>query len=372
MATFDWSGSLPQTKGKIQSAQLRSRFGDLKTHINTMNPAGVVLPSTFTAGGALYGDGTTFAVTSAGTSGQLLQSNGASAPSWVNAFSQGSLAGLLISGRLTLESGVPISTSNQTAKTTVYFTPYKGDVISLYTGSNWELLAYSETSVAVPSTTNTNFDIFAYNNSGTLALETVDWTNDTTRATALTTQDGVYVKTGDATRRYIGTGRTTGSSGQTQTTTASWLLYNENNKVRITLSANKGTNTWSYGTATWRAAAADTTVGNTRVEVVFGNPSYVTGTVAVTAYYSSGTTVSSVGIAKSATNTTDSVFGTVSANGSGSPGEQAPISRYAAVTSAGYYYYQWVEKNNAVGSSTYNNQAGLAGTNGGLVVEVEA
>jgi len=38
--------------------------------------------NTPTAGGITYGDGSTYAVTAAGTSGQLLQSNGASAPTW--------------------------------------------------------------------------------------------------------------------------------------------------------------------------------------------------------------------------------------------------------------------------------------------------
>jgi len=39
--------------------------------------------NTPTAGGVTYGDGTTYANTAAGTSGQVLQSNGASAPSWI-------------------------------------------------------------------------------------------------------------------------------------------------------------------------------------------------------------------------------------------------------------------------------------------------
>ena len=38
--------------------------------------------NTPTAGGITYGDGSTYANTAAGTSGQLLQSNGASAPTW--------------------------------------------------------------------------------------------------------------------------------------------------------------------------------------------------------------------------------------------------------------------------------------------------
>ena len=97
----------------------------------------------------------------------------------------------ICNGRLTLTSGSPIITSGVTAATTVYFTPYKGAKISLYDGARWKLYAFSEKSVAVPSTTNTPFDIFAYDGGGAVTLETANWTNDTTRATALTLQDGV-------------------------------------------------------------------------------------------------------------------------------------------------------------------------------------
>jgi len=48
-------------------------------------PVTIVGNNTPTAGGVVYGDGTNYASTSAGTSGQILQSNGASAPSWVAA-----------------------------------------------------------------------------------------------------------------------------------------------------------------------------------------------------------------------------------------------------------------------------------------------
>ena len=43
------------------------------------------------AGSVTYGDGTTYANTAAGTSGQYLQSNGASAPTWVTPAGGGSL-----------------------------------------------------------------------------------------------------------------------------------------------------------------------------------------------------------------------------------------------------------------------------------------
>lgn len=57
--------------------------------------------NTPTAGGVTYGDGTTYATTTAGTAGYLLQSNGAAAPSWVAASS----------GAMTLLSTVTASAS---------------------------------------------------------------------------------------------------------------------------------------------------------------------------------------------------------------------------------------------------------------------
>jgi hypothetical protein len=45
--------------------------------------------ATPTAGGVVYGDGSAHQITSAGTSGQVLQSNGSSAPSWVTMGSSG-------------------------------------------------------------------------------------------------------------------------------------------------------------------------------------------------------------------------------------------------------------------------------------------
>ena len=109
------------------------------------------------------------------------------------------------SGRLTLTSGTPVLTGSVTSAGTVYFTPYKGNQIGLYTGSAWKLMTFSELSITLSTlSASTAYDVFAYDNSGTVALETVAWTNSTTRATALTTQDGVMVKSGTTTRRYLG------------------------------------------------------------------------------------------------------------------------------------------------------------------------
>ncbi len=118
-------------------------------------------------------------------------------------------------GRLTLETGVPVSTTDQTAKTTLYFTPYNGNKIATYDGTSWSVSSFTEKSLSLSGyTASTNYDIFIYNNSGTLTLESCAWTDATTRATALTTQNGIYVKTGATTRRYLGTIRITATTGQ--------------------------------------------------------------------------------------------------------------------------------------------------------------
>jgi hypothetical protein len=58
--------------------------------------------NTPTAGGVTYGDGSTYANTAAGTAGQLLQSNGASAPTWAT-----------VSAGFTL--GTPVATTSGTS-----------------------------------------------------------------------------------------------------------------------------------------------------------------------------------------------------------------------------------------------------------------
>ena len=162
-------------------------------------------------------------------------------------------------GRLTLESGVAVSTTDQTAKTTVYFTPHIGTNISLYDSGDWDIFTFSELSLSISGyTADTNYDIFVYDNSGTLTLESTAWTDDTTRATALTTQDGVYVKSGATTRRYLGTIRTTSSTGQCEDSVTRRFVWSYYNQVKkLSHASDSGDHT--YTTLTWRAWNNSTT-----------------------------------------------------------------------------------------------------------------
>jgi len=162
-------------------------------------------------------------------------------------------------GRLTLTSGVAVSLSDVSAATTVYFTPFRGNKIGVYNGTAWSIFDLTEINLSLSGfAANTNFDIYVYDNSGTLTLENVAWTDDTTRATALILQDGVYVKSGEATRRYLGTIRTTGITGQTEDsaggsiTIAKRLVWNAYNRVSRPVLIYENTPSWAYSTSTWR------------------------------------------------------------------------------------------------------------------------
>ena len=191
-------------------------------------------------------------------------------------------------GRLTLTSGTPVTTSDVTAATTLYYTPFVGNLIPLYNGSNWALSQFSELSIAVPATTNTLYDVFIYDNAGTLTLELVAWTNDTTRATTLSRQDGLLVKTGDATRLYVGSFRTTGTSGQTEDSAVKRYCWNTFNRVTKRMQRVDTTNSWTYSTATQRYANGD---GANQLDVVRGlNEDAVYIYLAAAVYSSTATT----------------------------------------------------------------------------------
>lgn len=172
-------------------------------------------------------------------------------------------------GRLTLETGVAVSTTDQIAKTSVYFTPYNGNKISLYNGTIWQTYIFTEKSLSLTSyTANKNYDIWIYDNAGTLTMESTIWTNDTTRATELILQDGIYCKTGALTRRYLGTIRITATTGQCEDSITKRFVWNYYNRESSVILKSDGS-AHTYGTATIRYWNDDATQ---KVEFVTGVP----------------------------------------------------------------------------------------------------
>lgn len=203
--------------------------------------------------------------------------------------------------RLTLESGVPASGSNQEAKTTLYLTPYVGNRIGLYVNSRWRLHESAEVSVSIPSNADTNSDVFAYWTGLAVALETVAWTNDTTRATAIVQQNGVWVKSGDATRRYIGTIRTTGVSGQCEDSYTKRFVWNFQNRISRTCFTTNTSASWTYGSPVWREANGG--VGQLRFEFVCGDGWSIRTPRCKNIGRCTGTFGGNIGVCANATNT---------------------------------------------------------------------
>jgi hypothetical protein len=58
----------------------------------------------------------------------------------------------------------------------LYFTPYDGNQVALFNGQWWSNYAFSEIPLSLPATTNTTYDVFLYDNAGTLTPDTASWT----------------------------------------------------------------------------------------------------------------------------------------------------------------------------------------------------
>ena len=290
-------------------------------------------------------DGSLIVSNGAGTSGQVLTSTGTGVQ-----WSSTSIVPILADGRLTLSSNTPVVQPNASSATTLYYTPYLGNRITLYSGSLWEIVTFSQLSIAVPSTSNTNYDVYVYNNSGTATLELTAWTNDTTRATALTTQDGVLVKTGATTRRYIGTVRTNPTSGQMSDEPSQRHVWNMYNRVAAHFYAGT-TGNYNYTTATWRSAGNITTLGLSRVQWVCGQNTHVALTNYQVIYNATATVYAAGGIGFDRTNNNDAqILGTGITSGDW----PAPSTAfYDAIVTPGYHYGQRVEYSEASGTTAW-------------------
>ena len=292
-----------------------------------------------------------------GTSGQQLQSTGTGIE-WATPVN--TIVPMVADGRLCLTTNTPVN--NEDSGTMLYYTPYAGNRIALYSGTAWSIYTFTERSISVPSTTNTNYDVFLYDNSGTLTLDLTAWTSDSTRATALTRQDGVLVKTGALTRRYIGTVRTDPTSGFISDTNSQRQVWNMYNRVAKNFLAST-TGTYNYTTATWRAAGGNTTLGQSRVQWVCGESTHVQLVNYSMAYNTSSLYVAAgIGINQTAAN--DAQLRGAGVTASNQP--SAMTAFYDGIIQPGYYYGQRIEISQATGTTTWYSavstmQSGLRG-----------
>lgn len=260
---------------------------------------------------------------------------------------------------------IPSGISN----TTLYFTPHIGAQIGLYNGSTWDQLTSAEVSIALGTlTSGKNYDVYAYNNSGTLTLELLAWTDDSTRATALVRQDGVWSKTGALTRRLVGTIRTDSTTttiddggGIASQVGAKRFVWNASNRVSRSMLVRDFTVSYSLNTGAFRQANA--AAGN-KNEYVIGLTCEAQTASVQSLFTSNVNTIIGINL--------DSITATPLVTGANQSNSYLSI----AVTSPpfeplpGYHYHAWMECiTTAVSSATFapfGNSSSISGLSGAV------
>ena len=195
-------------------------------------------------------------------------------------------------GRLTLTSATPFIASDVTAGTSVYYTPYIGNLAPIWDGTQYVMRTFAEMTLSLASqhTASNLYDVFLFWNSSVAEIVTGPaWSNSTagscsrgtgagstelerknglwTNKNQITGRNGATTYTIDAYKAlYVGTIIIDGTNGQISQHVAwgqsrkpgPWNAYNRGRRVLL---AGDSTASWTYGVTTWRQSRA--TAGNT-------------------------------------------------------------------------------------------------------------
>ena len=283
-------------------------------------------------------------------------------------------------GRLTLTSATPVLTATVSASATVYYALYTGNQIPIYSGTAWVMTTFTELSNATAQSStgnagpaavaaNSNYDLFAWSNGGTLTLTRgPPFTSDTVRGTgAGTTQIsrvlGIWSNTvaitngpGAGLGTYVGTVRSNGTAtidwnptpasaaGGAVATLGVWNAYN---RVPVYAASLDSSASWTYTSATWRSANNST---SNRIQFIVG-----LAEAAIRASYQvysqqSAITVWYFGLNLDSTSATPTYYVTQAGASSTLASEVPAIHYFQSVI--GFHYAQAMEASN--GSNTTN------------------
>lgn len=272
-------------------------------------------------------------------------------------------------GRLTLTSATAVTTSDVTAAGTLYWTPYIGGRIWLYSGSLWTSFAPGELSIALSGGTASRLhDVFMDYNAGTPQLALTAWTDDTTRATALALQDGILVKSGSTGQRYLGT-IYLDASKQCADSFAKrhvWNLYNRKPRPMRVL---ESTASWNYTTETVRQANG---VAGNQLDFVQGlSEDAVKAEVLASAYQSGASNGYSVliGLDSTTAAATGCLMSSPTQHVAGGYIQQVSAA-FEGFSGAGRHVLTWLEWSQDAGTTTWigtlstplTRQSGIFGT----------
>jgi hypothetical protein len=298
------------------------------------------------------------------------------------------MQGVSPGGRLTLETGVGVSTADQAGKTTVYYTPFKHNRIAVYDGTRWVWRSFTELSQATTDNTkspaavanNSNYDVFAWLDGSTMrATRGPAWTGDTARGTGAGTTEleffewkwvnKVAITNGPAARcgLYVGTIRSDGSA-QINDTLAKRHVWNTYNRVPRPMKVVEGTDSWTYSTTTFRQA--NNSAAN-QLDMVAGLAEDAVNVEVIAVVGSSATESirSAVGIGVDSTVANSATAWTGSGHASAGP----VVARYDGVPGIGRHTLTWLEwaTNGGGGQATFYGDNGGSGAQAGITAVIQ-
>lgn len=325
-----------------------------------------------------------------GDADQVLTTDGSGVLSWATGGGtaseiEGAPAQMIVpGGRLTLTTATPVMSAEAAAQTTIYYTPYLHDQVPLYDGTKWTRNTFTELSIAMAASANwasgSNYDLYVYNDGGTLRLVTgAAWTSDTARNESLTRLNGRYVNAASMTGRYgasstvtvgqyrglyVGTmrcsanGTTTWELGGSAAGGDPGFLYVWNcyNRVPVGVAVHDNTDSWTYGTAAWQALNAS---NSNRISFVRGlNEDFVHGGLCITVA-PPATSNAAVAVGLDSTSAIWASAGANVANATGALNAAADALFYSGVPGLGYHFVQAIEYA-AAASGVFYGDAGTA------------
>jgi len=292
-------------------------------------------------------------------------------------------------GRLTLETGVGVPTTNQSGKTTVYYTPFRHNRAQVYDGTRWVWRSFSELSQATTDNlkspaavaNNSNYDMFLWLDGALLrCTRGPSWSSDTARGTGAGTTEleffegrwvnKVAITAGPAARRgvYVGSIRSDGSA-QINDTLAKRHVWNTYHRVLRSLSVVDTTNTWAYTTATFRQANASAA---NQLDLLIGlSEDVVVSTVRALVYNDSAgvTMAAGIGLDSTSANAAQVIAaGESPANGV----KVCATAEYIGFPGIGRHTLVWLELSEATGNTAWVGDENLAYAQSGITARVMA
>lgn len=275
-------------------------------------------------------------------------------------------------GRICLASNDPRNTDTASAST-LYWSPDKHGVISLWDGSQYVNVLPGEISLSLSGSSGEYKSIYGTLSGGTLALSaSAAWTNATTRGFTINRDSsGVLSLSTDRTKRWLAD---VFFSGTNQVTFNSSLagMFNADNRIPVVLSARDATNSWTYTTNTFRPFNNSTTNGTGRVTFLVGDTTAVRATVVGNAAPNTGAAAPvcnvAIGLDSTSAKATDVVNGRLVGLGGGNSPPGSITASFGGMVTLGGHYLTPLESSNSTGTTTWYGDNGGTDIQSGMTV----